>query len=238
MPTSQFAIAAHALAVLAHDGGGAPIEALAESVNTETAYLEGVLASLARAGIVEARAAGHGGGYVLAREAKAISLAAVHDALEPEGESVALGGRATLRAAIRDVLGELAPGDDPRKELARFTVADLTRMAFGEKQLPYFDARQFTAQVEETKGAVLVDFTATWCGPCQKLTPVLEELARDAGGKYRVVRVDIDDAPEVAKKYSIRGVPTVVAFVDGKPVARNVGLADAGKLRRLFDATS
>ncbi len=234
MPTSQFATAAHALAVLAHDGGSAPLEALAESASTDAGFLERVLGSLVRAGIVGAREA-HGGGYRLARAANQITLAQVHDAMEPEGESVALGGGARLRAAVRDVLKEMDTGADPRVTLSRFTVADLARMAFGEGQLPYLDARQFEAEVERAQGSVLVDFTATWCGPCQKLAPVLEELARDAQGAYRVVRVDIDDAPEVAERYAIRGVPTVVAFVAGKPVARNVGLADAGKLKRLFE---
>lgn len=234
MPTSQFAIAAHALAVLAHDGGSAPLEVLAESVNTPASFVESVLGSLVRARIVEARA-GHGGGYTLARAANAITLAEVHDAMEPEGESIAVGGRAAVRAAVHELLGQLAPGSDPRTELARFTVADLARMAFGERQLPYFDARQFEAEVERASGKVLVDFTATWCGPCQKLAPVLEQLARDAKGAYRVVRVDIDDVPEVAQRHAIRGVPTVVAFVGGKPVARHVGLTDAATLLRLLD---
>lgn len=232
MSTSQFAIATHALAVLAHDGGGAPIDVLAEAVNTDLSFLRSVMTALVRAQLVEARG-GHGGGYHLARPAGGITLQQVHDALDAEGPSSATGSKAPMRLTIEAVLAQAAPGE-LGASLARFTVDEVARSAFGERPVPYLDARAFRAQVLEAKRPVLVEFSASWCSPCRALAPVLDELARKSAGKYDVVKVDIDDVREIAERYAIRGVPTVIAFVGGEPVAQHVGLTDAATLLGLL----
>ncbi len=232
MSTSQFAIAVHALAVLAHDGGGAPIDALAEGLNTAPSFLRSLMRTLVRAGLVEARDT-HGGGYHLARPAQEISLQQVHDALEPEGPSAATGGKATMRATLEAVMAKAGDGD-LHAGLAGFTVAEVARMAFGEQAVPYVDAHEFQKRVLESSCPVLAEFTASWCSPCKLLTPVLDELAGKAAGKYAVVKVDIDDAPEIAREYAIRGVPTVIAFAGGKPVAQHVGVTTAATLLSLL----
>lgn len=234
MSNSQFAVASHALAVLAHDAGSAPLAVLAESVNADPDFLASVMSGLVRAGLVETRG-GHGGGYHLLRPASQITLEQVHAAVEPEGESLAVGGRAPLRAALREVLTRASgSGGELGVALARFTVADMAHMAFGNEQMPYIEAKQFDAEVLGSDVPILVDFTATWCSPCQKLAPILEQLAHEAGSRYRIVKVDIDDAPEIAQRFAIRGVPTVVAFHQGKSTGRHVGLTDASTLRRLL----
>lgn len=73
------------------------------------------------------------------------------------------------------------------------------------------------------EGVVLVDFTATWCGPCKALAPVLDDIAADETTSFRIVKVDIDDSPSTKDRFKIRGVPTLVLFEDGEPLTRMVG---------------
>jgi thioredoxin len=83
-------------------------------------------------------------------------------------------------------------------------------------------------------GPVLVDFSASWCGPCRAMAPALEKFAasrRDLG----VVKVDIDEAPDIAGRYSVRSVPTLTLFVQGKPVAAQTGMMSEGQLARFVD---
>lgn len=76
-------------------------------------------------------------------------------------------------------------------------------------------------------GVTLVDFHANWCGPCRMLAPVLEQVAKSIEGKASIGKVDIDNAQEVASRFQITSVPTMILFKDGKEVNRLVGLRDA-----------
>ncbi|WP_346938737.1 thioredoxin [uncultured Clostridium sp.] len=78
-------------------------------------------------------------------------------------------------------------------------------------------------EVEAGKGLVLVDFFATWCGPCQRLSPVLEDIQGDFDGKIKFLKSDIDESRSLAKKFSVMSVPTMVVLKDGIPVDRMVG---------------
>lgn len=78
----------------------------------------------------------------------------------------------------------------------------------------------FNEQIKE--GVVLVDFFATWCGPCKMQSPVLEELKEDRSD-VKVVKIDVDQETEIAREYGVMSIPTLILFKDGKEVAKNVG---------------
>ncbi len=87
-----------------------------------------------------------------------------------------------------------------------------------------FTAENFDQEVLGSAVPVLVDFTATWCGPCQKLAPILEELAAEYAGKVKIGKVDIDQNSDLASRYGIMSVPTVMAFKGGTPEDTMVGI--------------
>lgn len=93
--------------------------------------------------------------------------------------------------------------------------------------------KTFDAEVLKSDTPVLVDFSATWCGPCKALAPVVDKLADDAAGRYKVVTVDIDESPAIASKYGIRGVPTVMVFKGGAQSGQHVGVTNRETLLKL-----
>lgn len=74
----------------------------------------------------------------------------------------------------------------------------------------------FKAEVLDFKGKVLVDFWASWCGPCQMLSPVMEELNNEFSDKIKIVKVNVDEENEISNQYSVSSIPTVILFVDGQ----------------------
>lgn len=85
---------------------------------------------------------------------------------------------------------------------------------------------------------VLVDFFATWCGPCQYLAPILEEVSREVGDKARILKVDVDKNQAVAAAYGIRGVPTMILFKEGKMIWRASGVKEKDELVRLLETAA
>lgn len=83
----------------------------------------------------------------------------------------------------------------------------------------------FKAEVLESKTPVLVDFFATWCGPCKMMAPILDEVARDYAGKLKVVKVDVDESAETAAAFGVTAMPTFVVVKDGQEVYRRMGAA-------------
>ncbi len=84
------------------------------------------------------------------------------------------------------------------------------------------------------QGVTLLDFYATWCGPCKALAPTLEALEGEFADRgVRIAKVDVDESPELAARFSVTGVPTLIVLKDGREVRRHVGAAPAGVLREL-----
>jgi thioredoxin 1 len=104
----------------------------------------------------------------------------------------------------------------------------------GKNVIELTDAN-FEAEVLKSTVPVLVDFTATWCGPCKVLAPIVDSLADEFAGKYKVGKLDIDDAPGVTQKYGVRGVPTVMVFKGGEKKAQHVGVTNKEKLVQLLE---
>jgi thioredoxin 1 len=98
------------------------------------------------------------------------------------------------------------------------------------------DGSAFQGEVLDSAVPVMVDFWAPWCGPCKLLTPTIEELARDYAGRAKVVKVNVDDNQDLATQYGIRGIPTVMIFKGGKPVASLVGAQPKAELAQALDA--
>ena len=88
-----------------------------------------------------------------------------------------------------------------------------------------FTDQNFADEVANYKGAVMVDFWATWCGPCQMAGPVVDELATDYLGNVKIGKLDVDANQATAAKYGVMSIPTVILFKDGKEVGRKVGFA-------------
>lgn len=92
------------------------------------------------------------------------------------------------------------------------------------------DTAGFDAAVLRASGPVLVDFATPWCQPCRVLEPVLEGIAREHAGRVKVVRIDADAEPEIARRYNVRGFPTVIAIEGGVERARHLGVTNAKTL--------
>ena len=93
----------------------------------------------------------------------------------------------------------------------------------------------FDASVIKADKPVLVDFWAEWCGPCRRLAPTVEELATDFQDRVVVGKLNVDDNPGIASRFSIRGIPTLLLFKGGEIVEQVVGLADKDSLTRLIE---
>ena len=88
----------------------------------------------------------------------------------------------------------------------------------------------FEADVLASDTPVVVDFWAEWCGPCKQIGPALEEISEELSGKVRIVKINIDDNPNVPQQYGVRAIPTLMIFKGGEPASTQVGAQTKSKL--------
>ena len=98
----------------------------------------------------------------------------------------------------------------------------------------HFDSKSFDEAI--ASGTAVVDFWATWCGPCRMQAPILDAFEAEMGDVVKVGKIDVDEEPNIARKYNIFSIPTIIAFRDGAEIARTVGVTDIAGLKRLADA--
>ncbi len=92
----------------------------------------------------------------------------------------------------------------------------------------------FEAEALRSEQPVLVDFFATWCPPCRKLAPIVEEIAEDYAGRVKVAKLNIDEARSVAIKYGVSSIPTLILFKNGEPAHRIVGYVPKQDVEKLL----
>ena len=98
------------------------------------------------------------------------------------------------------------------------------------------NGENFEQEVVKSEMPVIVDFWASWCGPCKMLTPVFEEVSKDYEGKLKFAKVSTEEFPNVAQQNNITGIPCLIIFKDGKEVDRIVGFNPAPALKQKIDA--
>lgn len=91
-------------------------------------------------------------------------------------------------------------------------------------------------EVLNSKGVIMVDFWAPWCGPCRIIAPTIEELAKEYAGKVKVGKLNTDENPEIATRYGIMGIPTIMFFKDGQRVDQIVGVVPKSILKTKLDS--
>lgn len=102
------------------------------------------------------------------------------------------------------------------------------------EKILYLNTKEFDEVINKEK-LVLIDFWATWCAPCRMLAPVIEKIAEQYQGKLVVGKVDIDEQQELAIRYGIQSIPTVILFKDGKVVAKEIGVKPLKSFTNLLD---
>jgi thioredoxin 1 len=101
--------------------------------------------------------------------------------------------------------------------------------------LVHVNDKSFASEVLNSDVPVLVDFWATWCGPCRSISPVVEELAKEFSGRVKVTKLNVDESPATPTQYGVRGIPTLILFKGGKILDQLVGAHPKARLKALIE---
>ena len=103
-------------------------------------------------------------------------------------------------------------------------------------ELKHLSSEEFSSTIKNSDKVVLIDFFATWCGPCRMLGPILENVQDELQGKAEIYKVDIDECENIARQFGIMSVPTMIVFKDGKEVDKMVGLRQKDQIVNLLNS--
>ncbi len=104
-----------------------------------------------------------------------------------------------------------------------------------EVGLVQVDDKNFASEVLNSDVPVLVDFWATWCGPCRSISPIVEELAKEFSGRVKVTKLNVDESPATPGQYGVRGIPTLILFKGGKILDQIVGAVPKARLKAMIE---
>jgi thioredoxin len=104
-----------------------------------------------------------------------------------------------------------------------------------ESSLIQVNDKNFASEVLSSTLPVLVDFWATWCGPCRSISPIVEELAKEFTGKVKVTKLNVDESPATPSQYGVRGIPTLILFKGGKILDQIVGAVPKARLKSMIE---
>jgi thioredoxin 1 len=104
-----------------------------------------------------------------------------------------------------------------------------------ESGLLQVNDKNFTAEVLQSDIPVLVDFWATWCGPCRAISPIVEDLAKEFSGRVKIAKLNVDENPSTPSQYGVRGIPALILFKEGKVLDQIVGSVPKARLKALIE---
>jgi thioredoxin 1 len=104
-----------------------------------------------------------------------------------------------------------------------------------DSSLVHVNDKSFSSEVLNSDLPVLVDFWATWCGPCRSISPIVEELAKEFMGKVKVTKLNVDESPSTPSQYGVRGIPTLILFKGGKILDQIVGAVPKTRLKAMIE---
>jgi thioredoxin 1 len=104
-----------------------------------------------------------------------------------------------------------------------------------ESDLLHVNDKNFSLEVLQSGVPVLVDFWATWCGPCRAISPIVEELAKEFSGRVKITKLNVDENPSIPGQYGVRGIPTLILFKEGKVLDQIVGSVPKARLKAMIE---
>jgi thioredoxin 1 len=123
-----------------------------------------------------------------------------------------------------------------KREISQYNVRTFLRRYYMAEGVLEVTTATWEKEVLNDGGLVMIDFWAVWCGPCRMIAPTVEELAKEYAGKIKVVKLNTDENPEIASKYKIMGIPTLMFFKAGQKVDQIVGAVPKPQLKAKLDA--
>jgi thioredoxin 1 len=118
----------------------------------------------------------------------------------------------------------------------KYNYSDLVRRLEMSEGIIEATAATWENEVVNSSGLILVDFWAVWCGPCRIIAPTVEELAKEYSGKVKVMKLNTDENPDIASRYKIMGIPTIMFFKDGQKIDQIVGAVPKPQLKAKIDS--